>query len=86
MGTYMCVAGKLYLLMTVLVLSIMFYVLAEYRLRHNDDDVFEDPWWCIKFAWIFVTLMEVLGANIVWFLIDRYDGDFDKFADWKYCL
>ncbi|XP_025079982.1 protein unc-93 homolog A-like isoform X2 [Pomacea canaliculata] len=43
MGTYMCVAGKLYLLMTVLVLSIMFYVLAEYRLRHNDDDVFEDP-------------------------------------------
>lgn len=39
----MCVAGKLYLLMTVLVLSIMFYVLAEYRLRHNDDDVFEDP-------------------------------------------
>ncbi|XP_059177433.1 protein unc-93 homolog A-like, partial [Physella acuta] len=41
-GTWMCVSAKLYLLMTLLVVAIMFYVLAEYRLRHNDDDVFED--------------------------------------------
>lgn len=46
LGTGMCVAAKLYLLITLLVLAIMFYVLAEYRLRHDseeeEDDVFED--------------------------------------------
>ncbi|KAK7090836.1 hypothetical protein V1264_010586 [Littorina saxatilis] len=41
-GLGVCVAGKIYLLMTLLVVSIMFYVLAEYRLRHDNDDVFED--------------------------------------------
>ncbi|CAL1549124.1 unnamed protein product, partial [Lymnaea stagnalis] len=30
-GTWMCVSTKLYLLMTLLVVAIMFYVLAEYR-------------------------------------------------------
>lgn len=42
-GTFMCVSAKLYMLMTMLVVAIMFYVLAEYRVRHVDeDDVFED--------------------------------------------
>ena len=43
LGTGVCVAGKVYLLMTLLVVAIMFYVLAEYRLHHDNDDVFEDP-------------------------------------------
>lgn len=42
-GSWVCVSVKLYLLMTLLVVAIMFYVLAEYQLRHDDDDVFEDP-------------------------------------------
>lgn len=41
-GTFMCVAGKLYLLMIMLVVSIMFYVLAEYKVRQVDDDQNED--------------------------------------------
>ena len=35
-GCGLCVSAKLYLLMTVLVVAIMFYVLAEYRLRNVD--------------------------------------------------
>lgn len=42
-GTFMCVEGKLYMLMIVLVISIMFYVLAEYKVRQVENDVFEDP-------------------------------------------
>ena len=43
LGTGVCVAGKLYLLMTLLVIAIMFYVLAEYRLRNHNhhNEVFE---------------------------------------------
>ncbi|KAI8770700.1 hypothetical protein BgiMline_033147, partial [Biomphalaria glabrata] len=41
-GTYICVSTKLYILMTLLVIAIMFYVLAEYRLRNHEDEVFEE--------------------------------------------
>ena len=37
----MCVAFKLYILMILLVVAIMFYVLAEYKVRQVDGDVFE---------------------------------------------
>lgn len=40
-GTFMCVAFKLYILMILLVVAIMFYVLAEYKVRQVDGDHFE---------------------------------------------
>jgi len=40
-GTFLCVAFKLYILMILLVVAIMFYVLAEYKVRQVDGDVFE---------------------------------------------
>lgn len=42
---FMCVYSKLYFLIIMLVVSTMFYVLAEYRVRQIDnvvDDVFEE--------------------------------------------
>ncbi|XP_052104182.1 protein unc-93 homolog A-like [Mytilus californianus] len=42
-GTFMCVEGKLYMLMIVLVIAIMFYVLAEYKVRQVENDVFDEP-------------------------------------------
>ena len=41
-GTYICVSFKLYILMILLVVSIMFYVLAEYKVRQVDDENFEE--------------------------------------------
>lgn len=40
-GTFLCVSFKLYILMVVLVIAIMFYVFAEYKLRQLDMDVAE---------------------------------------------
>ena len=40
-GTFLCVAFKLYILMILLVVAIMSYVLAEYRVRQVDVDTFE---------------------------------------------
>ncbi|KAH3810886.1 protein unc-93 homolog A-like [Dreissena polymorpha] len=40
-GTCLCVSFKLYILMILLVVAIMFYVLAEYKLRQIDGRVFE---------------------------------------------
>ncbi|WAR27579.1 UN93A-like protein [Mya arenaria] len=40
-GTFMTVSFKLYILMILLVVAIMFYVLAEYRLKQVDADIFE---------------------------------------------
>ena len=40
-GTFLCVSFKLYILMILLVVAIMFYVLAEYKVRQVDSDVFE---------------------------------------------
>ncbi|CAI9736142.1 Hypothetical predicted protein [Octopus vulgaris] len=37
-GTFMCVAAQLYLLMTLLVVAIMCYVLAEYKVRQTDSE------------------------------------------------
>jgi Ca2+/Na+ antiporter len=42
-GTFMCVEGKLYMLMITLVVAIMFYVLAEYKVRQVENDVFDEP-------------------------------------------
>ncbi|XP_060071229.1 protein unc-93 homolog A-like [Ylistrum balloti] len=42
-GTFVCVSGKLYILIIMLVVSVMFYVLAEYKVRQVDNDVFEEP-------------------------------------------
>ena len=39
----MCVEGKLYMLMITLVVAIMFYVLAEYKVRQVENDVFDEP-------------------------------------------
>ena len=41
-GTYICVSFKLYILMILLVVAIMFYVLAEYKVRQVDDEHFEE--------------------------------------------
>ena len=41
-GTYLCVPYKLYILMILLVVAIMFYVLAEYRVRQIDVDNSEE--------------------------------------------
>ena len=38
----MCVAFKLYILMILLVVAIMFYVLAEYKVRQVDEENFEE--------------------------------------------
>lgn len=40
-GTFLCVSFKLYILMILLVVAIMFYVLAEYKVRQVDNEVFE---------------------------------------------
>lgn len=37
-GTFMCVAAQLYVLMTLLVVAIVFYVLAEYKVRQSDSE------------------------------------------------
>ncbi|XP_069104448.1 protein unc-93 homolog A-like [Argopecten irradians] len=42
-GTFMCVSGKLFILIIMLVVSVMFYVLAEYKVRQVDNDVFDEP-------------------------------------------
>ncbi|CAH1781034.1 unnamed protein product [Owenia fusiformis] len=41
LSAVMCVAVKLYIIITLLVVAILFYVVAEYRIRKSENDHFE---------------------------------------------